>query len=637
MRRIFLLAVLSAFLIKANAQQTYEASAIPKELLSYASAVIREYDTRVEVKDLDNVTTHVRQAITVLNKNGEDAAHLALFYNKSTKIGSIKGIVYDEFGKVIDKFNESKFQDQSVVNDDLTLFFDLRVKHYIPAIMQFPYTVVYEYDLRSKQSLILHDWVPVEENATALERSSYTITCKPDFNIRYKEMNLQSTANVTTNDKGAKSYTWQINNLKARRSEPYSPFWETYVPHLKIAPEKFSYEGFSGFFTNWKELGKWQYDKLLTNRQALPESTIAHIKSMTDNVSDPKEKARLIYNYMQGKTHYISVQIGIGGYQPFLASDVDKLNYSDCKGLVNYTQSLLKVAGVDSYFCVVKSGDEKVSLLPDFASMNQGDHVILCLPFKNDTTWLECTNQKIPFGYLGYFTDDRLVLACTPDGGKLMHTPKYTYDKSIQTRIGEFNIAADGTVAGSITTAYKGRQYENRQAIIEESNVERKKLIPKHYGINNLVVKSLDYSQDKLLQPVTTEKLSFEAKDFAIITNNKLQFSLNQVNRSSVPREVRNRVNNLYINDGFTDEDELVYTVPSGYKLKRLPLIINIEKPFGRYSASAMMINGKLIYKRKLQIIDGTYDKALYDDFIDFYTQVSEKDRLEAELVKDVN
>ena len=34
---------------------------------------------------------------------------------------------------------------------------------------------------------------------------------------------------------------------------------------------------------------------------------------------------------MQGKTHYISVQVGIGGNQPFLAAEVDKQNYGDCK------------------------------------------------------------------------------------------------------------------------------------------------------------------------------------------------------------------------------------------------------------------------------------------------------------------
>src|ERR1700744_2083127 len=146
MRRISLFIALLACSASLSAQQTnYEAAAIPKELLSYASAVIRDYDTHMEVKDLDNVTTHVKQAITVLNANGEDAAHLVVFYNKSIKIGSMKGIVYDEFGKVIDKFSDSKFQDESAAHD-FSLFEDSRVKHYITAIPRFPYTVVYEYD-----------------------------------------------------------------------------------------------------------------------------------------------------------------------------------------------------------------------------------------------------------------------------------------------------------------------------------------------------------------------------------------------------------------------------------------------------------------------------------------------------------
>ena len=78
--------------------------------------------------------------------------------------------------------------------------------------------------------------------------------------------------------------------------------------------------GFDGSFaTNWNELGKWLYDKLLVTRvKYCTEGTVAHIRELTKDIPDPKLKAKKIYEYMQAKTHYISVQVGIGGYvQPF--------------------------------------------------------------------------------------------------------------------------------------------------------------------------------------------------------------------------------------------------------------------------------------------------------------------------------
>jgi transglutaminase-like putative cysteine protease len=46
-----------------------------------------------------------------------------------------------------------------------------------------------------------------------------------------------------------------------------------------------------------------------------------------------RKKAKKIYQYLQNKTRYISVQIGIGGFQPVTAADVDRLGYGDCKGI----------------------------------------------------------------------------------------------------------------------------------------------------------------------------------------------------------------------------------------------------------------------------------------------------------------
>lgn len=633
MRKFLSLLFLFGAVGYANAQVNYEVSKIPKDLLPYASAIVRDESVFTQV-DGGNTLYHIKKAITVLNKNGDDLAHIVVWYDKSNMIKGIKGLVYDELGKQISKFSERNFEDQDASND-FSLFEDSRVKHYIPSIGSYPYTIEYEYDLKSKQTLNFRDYRPNPYAGLAVEKSSYTFAVRPDFAIRYKEINMPAKLITGNTKEGLKTYTWQVNNLKAVRNEPYSPIKETYLSTVKIAPKDFVYQGITGSFTNWNELGRWNYEKLLANRQALPPATIAQIKELTKGITDTKQKAKKIYEYMQGKTRYISVQVGIGGYQPLLASDVDRLSYGDCKALVNYTQALFKAANIESWYCVVEGDNAKISMIDDFASMGQGNHVILCLPIKGDTTFLECTNQKIPFGFLGDFTDDRTVLACTPQGGKLLHTPKYTAADNLQSRKAIFNIAVDGELSGNITTVYNGTQYDNAESLIDEPFTDQVKTIQKMYGhISNINVDKLDIKQDKKEMPVTTEKLVFNAYEFASRDGGKLYFSLNPVNRSSSVRDVRNRSNPVYINRGYIDEDEVVYTLPDGYKPDMEPVDISLNKPFGKFKMSTAFADGKLTLKRRVELIDGTYNKDTYPDLVAFYQQISDADNYTMALVK---
>src|SRR5206468_7030855 len=188
----------------------------------------------------------------------------------------IKGLVYDQFGKQVSKFSEKDFQDYSNVSE-VSLFEDSRIKHYKPVVTDYPYTLEYEYEVRSKQSLNFNDWQPNPYYGTAVEKSSYTFICKPDFKIRYKEFNYSGKAETGTDKDGKTTYTWKVSNLKAVKSEPYSPDDEQYLTVVKFAPEQFVYEGHKGAFTNWNDLGKWQYSELLSSRTQLPPETISRM------------------------------------------------------------------------------------------------------------------------------------------------------------------------------------------------------------------------------------------------------------------------------------------------------------------------------------------------------------------------
>ncbi|RYD80698.1 MAG: DUF3857 domain-containing protein [Sphingobacteriales bacterium] len=608
-------------------QDNYDSELIPSGLKSRANATIRTDETTIDMRAPDNVMLSVKKAITVLNKNGDDKARLVLFYDKNTAIKSIKGEVYNAAGILTKKFNQSNFNDESAA-DGFSLFVDSRLKHYLPSENIYPYTVVYNYEIRFKQNLIIPDWIPQDEDDVSVEKSSYTFISKPADELRIKTKNYQGAPEETVNEK-QKTLVWKASNIPAVKPEPYSPSRDSYQTSVKIAAKNFTYYNYSGKYANWQELGKWNYDDLLKNRRILPQETVNFIKNLVSGLPDDKEKAKKIYEYMQKKTRYISVQIGIGGFQPVTAAEVDRLGYGDCKALVNYTQSLLDVAGIESYYCVVEAGDKKVSFDPDYASMVQGNHVILCMPLKGDTTWLECTSQKIPFGFLSTFTDDRLVLACTKDGGKLLRTPKLATAGNLQIRNADLNVMANGDIAGKMKTTFYGSQYENNEDVIDKAPSEQKKLLADIYDIDNINFKGVDYIQNKVANPEVIENISLELPRYGTVNNNRLFLKVNAFNVHKTILEARSRIKSVYINRGFTDEDKIVYNLPDEVETNLLQQNDkNLKSIFGEYISKTVLEGKKLIYYRKLVINEGTFPAEKYAEFFNFTTEVNTADNL---------
>src|SRR3546814_899435 len=244
---------------------------------------------------------------------------------------------------------------------------------------------------------------------------------------------------------------------------------------------------------------------LLSGGMALPAQMVAYVKALVAGLASDKEKAAVLYGFLQRKTRYVSIQIGIGGFKPMAAATVDRLGYGDCKGLVNYMRALLAVVDIPSYYCVVEAGNAKRGIRADFASMDQGNHVILCVPLEQDTVWLECTSQRLPFGFLGSFTDDRTVWACTPEGGKLLKTPGYAVAASTQERRAELQLAGDGTVAGHMQTVFSGGQYDNHLEIAESNGGEQMKMLKAAYDIDHISFGHIDYQKPDGEMPALVE------------------------------------------------------------------------------------------------------------------------------------
>ncbi|MGV3763357.1 DUF3857 domain-containing protein [Parapedobacter sp.] len=618
---LVILVIVSVGLLRATAQSDYAVAHIPATLKSRADAVVRHEEIVVDMISPTKVRYRVDRAITVFNPAGEERARLVIHYDKATSIKQISGAVYDEMGFQLRKFTKRDCRDESAVSD-FSLYEDSRVKHFLPAVAGYPYTVAYSYEVERKQNLIIPAWRPEAYWDVAVQHSQYTFICAEEDEVRVIVTNYSGEP-VHHVDDGRHATTWAADNLPARQYEPYSPDPETYKTIVRVAPVYFEYYKHNGQYTNWEELGGWMFDALLSDGMELSAQTVAEVNKLVDGLASDKEKAAALYGYLQRKTRYVSVQIGIGGFKPTAAAVVDRLGYGDCKGLVNYMRALLAVVDIPSYYCVVEAGNAKRDIRVDFASMDQGNHVILCVPLEQDTVWLECTSQRLPFGFLGSFTDDRTVWACTPEGGKLLRTPTFAAPVSTQKRHADLQLAEDGTVSGQMRTIFSGGQYDNHLEIAESSGAAQMKLLKDAYDIDHIGFEHVDYEKQVDDAPTLIENLDVTMPRYAPSNGTQTFLLPNIFNRQFSIPDLNNRKQAVYVNRGFTDEDHLTYTLPDGYTVVDGPWKITLDSPFGRFELTMEQTGNQLSYRRLLVLREGTYPADRYTELCGFINEVS--------------
>jgi hypothetical protein len=400
--------------------QNYPVSSIPVELKKDASAVIRIQTTEYTVLDTGKAEQKTHLVITVLSNQGDDFAQFAESYDKFSKITDLSGKIYNGEGKVIRKIKSSDFIDNKMSSS--SLFDDNRVKVYQPLISDYPYTIEYEWTEVLSGIFNYPRWVPQIGYDISVQNSIYKISVPKKLPIHFKKLNWKLEPEIINNVDYI-SYTFRASDLKAIEHEIMSTGNDV-VPIVYSIPSWFKLDGYSGSNKDWNSMGLWNM-QLNKQENRLSEKTISDLAEIQKKSGNKLELVKNVYEYMQSKTRYVSIQLGIGGLKPFDASVVDKFGYGDCKALVNYTQTLLHQVGIESYYTRVNSGNYANDIITD-ETFSQFNHIILCVPNDRDTLWLECTSQVIPFAFQGAFTDNRHVLMITPQGGKLVKTHRYT-------------------------------------------------------------------------------------------------------------------------------------------------------------------------------------------------------------------
>ncbi len=608
----------------------YPATEIPLELRTHSEAVLRIDEQVFTVISEGKAKYYRKYAYTLLSDKAEDFNTLEVYEHVDiSKVNYIKATLYDQFGNELQRLKKSDIKDLSAVSGG-TIYSDSRVKVASLSHSQYPYTVEFEFEEIYDGLLFYPRWYPQERAFVGVENASMKVLIPEGLSLRHQAYNLKEQVNVSK-EGSLTIYEWKINNLFPYKEEPYRA--EPLYPVVLLAPGKFSVAKYAGDMSTWQSIGEWQA-QLNASTNDLPESTKQSIRELTKNTSSDLEKIKQVYAYLQSKTRYVSVQLGIGGWQPFKASFVDAKGFGDCKALSNYTKNLLDAIGIESYYTLIKAGKGIEDIYTDFPS-RQFNHVILCVPLAQDTVWLECTSQTEAFGYMGDFTGDRHALLITPEGGKLVRTPAYGKEENVLLRNATISLDIQGDAQAEITTEYCALQENYLPFVLEYNLDEQKKWLYRNINIANFSINNFSFQRHKDRIPTTTEKLSLTIRKCATLSGKRIFLIPNLMNRlKTAPVEVENRLSDIKLRMAYQDIDSLEYILPEEYALEFLPEDIKIRSEFGTYQVQYKLEGNKLHCVRKLTMKKGIFPKEKYPILIDFKKQIIKADKSKIVFVK---
>lgn len=611
------------------AQGTYDANKIPDHLKQNAVAVIRNEEQFFDVKSTSNAQYDYKLVVTILNKAGDKFARMVEGYDKFSSIYNIKAYMYDASGKKIKDYKSSDIKDQSA-SDGYSVYNDNRLKYIDFLSTTYPYTIEYSYSQDLKGILDYPSWQDIKSFGVAVEKSSYAIQQSKGASFRYITNKNLKTDSTKNGDKTL--FKWKSELQPAIDSEPITAGLKDVSNWVIASSNDFEFDGTKGNLKNWKEFGMW-FHKLNEGGNVLPDFLKSKIQLLTKEAKTPKEKMSILYNHLQQNTRYVSIQLGIGGFKPILAEKVAQVNYGDCKALSNYMKAMLNEIGIPSNLVVI--GNDMPSLNKDFASNRQSNHMILCVPLKNDTTFLECTSQYKPMGFIGYGNANRDVLLVTEEGGKVVRTPAYQPKDNYQIRKTTVTVKDDGISDIFIKTNYGNAQFEDRFSLLLKEPSEQRKSIINNSDIPGAELISFKIEQlDKTL-PVMTDEITFKTNQLFTKGGEKLFLTLNQTNRKeSAPSKVLDRKTHFAVPFGYNDEDQINFTLPKGYVIEFLPKDVIIDSEFGSYTAKFSVKDNVITYSRTQTMNDKKYPPEKYNAYVDFYKKIYQADKLKAVLTK---
>ena len=617
---------------RANAQsEPLAALTAPDSLREGANSVVVSYDYDVEVTSKSTAELHYRKVVTLLNAKAAAESRLVDFYDGDSKITSFEMATYDAFGRETFRSRKSDIVDQRY-DDNMSFQLDTWLKIVEAPCGSYPCTVVTEVAKKlSDHSAVnsLPTWAPVgREQSLLTARLRVTVPAGNEVLFENRRINDP----VVASGEKTTTYEWSLSNIVAQSTEPLCPPVSETLPYVRTVLADFQIEGYNGSFRSWKEYGKFRRD-IMEGRDVLPAALATEVHETVDGVADEREKIDRLYRLMQQRCRYVSIQIGLGGWQPFSAEFVEQNRYGDCKALTNYMYAMLKEVGIESYPVTIYWGDNPEYNPHKGFTTPASNHMILYVP--SQQMYLECTSNDAPTGYLGEGKDDRMAMWITPEGGQLERTPALQPGEHGHIRTVRLDVQEDNSMAFSLEGNWFGAEQESFRSV--GSYFGNGKDQREWLHRNNFLpdVSGGDYTFDVLAdEPVVRLNYKTVLPGRVRSFGSRRFVSVNPFPQSWVPDPVDDRRLPVVFSRPRMLVDTVHLSFPNGLEIESglltEPLVY--EHPAGEYRAEMRAGENSVTWIRTLLLRSVSLPAEAYADFRQFFIDLGKAESVQLVL-----
>ncbi len=411
-------------------------------------------------------------------------------------------------------------------------------------------------------------------------RSRYVVDVPASLDMRIREDNLNFPRQMKTVG-NRKIYTWATGNIPRIKGERFAA--DSNGVRMTIM---------TGSPITWAKIASW-YAGNAKDRYTITPAVADKLSEVVKGAATREDSIRAIHRWIAQDIRYVSIALGLGGYQPRTPDDVIAKGYGDCKDKTTLFVAALDRMGVTAYPVLLNSRGGVLRELPTIEQLN---HAIAAIKRGSTYQFVDLTAGLTPFGQLPYDEQGEFGLIVHPDGaGEVVTLPADPdINNGTSMRI-VGTLSEDGMFNGTYEEQDSGAgQYFLRAMLENPLDSSTRASIPKR-----MAGRFFQGADADSLQAFNGKDLSAPARMSFRIRNAKATDHLGDSNIFTIPlggmgqfasfaaeleKEPKRHfpIDAKKILAAGTRRSEFVITLPSGWKAK-LPPSVTATSAFGAY------------------------------------------------------